>query len=285
MHCRRSIRAVAQAVALLTAIGGAQAFDETKYPNLKGQWTRAATPGAPPSFDPSRPPGRGQQAPLTPEYQAIFEANLREQEAGVPGTWPGPSCLPPGMPATMTAYQPMEIIVLPRTTIIRIDYIRETRRRIFTDGRPWPKHVEPGFDGYSIGQWIDEDGDGKFDVLEVETRHFKGPRAFDLSGIPLHEDNETVIKERIFLDRADTDLLHNEMTVIDNALTRPWTVKKSYIRVEGPRTVWREWICTEGNSHVEIGGQPYYLSAEGLLMPTKRGQAPPDLRYFSPPTK
>src|SRR5262249_42070954 len=178
MHCRSSIHAVAQAVALLTTIGCTQAFDDTKYPNLKGQWTRAPVAGAagPPSFDPGKPPGRGQQAPLTPEYQAIFETNLREREAGVPGTWPGPSCLPPGMPATMTAYQPMEIIVLPHTTFIRIDYIRETRRRIFTDGRIWPHHVEPGFDGYSIGRWIDEGGDGKFDVLEVETRHFKGPR-------------------------------------------------------------------------------------------------------------
>ena len=33
--------------------------------------------------------------------------------------------------------------------------------------------------GYSIGQWIDTDGDGKYDVLEVETRNLKGPRAFD----------------------------------------------------------------------------------------------------------
>jgi hypothetical protein len=41
------------------------------------------------------------------------------------------------------------------------------------------KEVEPGFDGYSIGKWIDEDGDGKFDVLEAETRYFSGPRAFD----------------------------------------------------------------------------------------------------------
>ena len=80
MHCRRAIRAVAQAVALLTAISGAQAFDDTKYPNLKGQWTRASAPGAEPSFDPSKPPGRAQQAPLTPEYQAVFEANMRERE-------------------------------------------------------------------------------------------------------------------------------------------------------------------------------------------------------------
>jgi hypothetical protein len=64
-------------------------------------------------------------------------------------------------------------------------------RRVFTDGRDWPKAIEPSFMGYSIGKWIDEDGDGRFDLLEIETRNLKGPRAFDASGIPLHADNQT----------------------------------------------------------------------------------------------
>jgi hypothetical protein len=74
--------------------------------------------------------------------------------------------------------------------------------------------------------------------------------------------------------------LRDEITTIDNALTRPWTVTKNYIRVGGSHPVWREFICAEGNNHVEIGKQPYFLSAEGLLMPTKRDQPPPDLKYF-----
>ncbi len=282
MRDRAAIGAPALAAALWFSISAAPAFDESKYPNLKGQWTRAPVAGlvGDPPFDPSKPPGRGQQPPLTPEYQAIFEANLRELDAGVPGTWPGPSCLPPGMPAMMTAYQPMEIIVLPHTTYIRIDYIRETRRRIFTDGRAWPEEVEPGYDGYSIGRWIDEDGDGKYDVLEVETRHFKGPRVFDLSGIPLHEDNETVIKERIFLDKSDNDLLHDEITVTDHALTRPWTVMKSYRRSADPRPEWPEYLCVERSSTMRIGGETYLLNKEGYLMPAKKGQKAPSLQYF-----
>ena len=39
-------------------------------------------------------------------------------------------------------------------------------------------------------------------MLESETRHLKGPRVFDSSGIPLHEDDQTVVKERIYLDKA-----------------------------------------------------------------------------------
>ena len=39
-------------------------------------------------------------------------------------------------------------------------------------------------------------------------------------------------------------------------------------------------ICTVGNMHVQVGKDGYFLSADGLLMPTRRNQAPPDLRYF-----
>jgi hypothetical protein len=277
-----AIAAIVLVAAGDAASAGGQAFDDSKYPDLHGQWMRAVAPEAidEPRFDPKKPPGRGQEPPLTPEYQAIFAANLREREAGVPGTWPGPSCLPPGMPAQMTAYRPLEFIVLPNLTYIRIDYIRETRRRIYTDGRDWPQEAEEGFDGYSIGQWIDEDGDGRYDVLAVETRHFKGPRNFDLSGIPLHEDNQTVIKERISLDKADRDLLHDEITVFDHALTRPWTVTKDYRRAADARPQWEEYICVWENNTIRIGNETYLLDKDGFLRPTKKDQAPPSLKYF-----
>ena len=97
-----------------------------------------------------------------------------------PGNWPSSFCIPQGMPAMMNLYDPMEIVVTPDTTYILISHINDSYRRIFTDGRDWPKEdeVEPTYAGYSIGKWIDEDGDGKYDVLEVETRYFKGPRAY-----------------------------------------------------------------------------------------------------------
>ena len=105
--------------------------------------------------------------------------------------------------------------------------------------------------GYSIGKWVDEDGAGRYSLLEVETRNMKGPRAFDPSGIPLHRDNQTVVKERIYLDKANSELLHDEITTIDHALTRPWTVMKNYRRNRNPR--WVEAVCMEANPHVRIG--------------------------------
>ena len=88
---------------------------------------------------------------------------------------------------TMTAVYPLEFVVSPNTTYILSEYVMP--RRVYTDGRAWPEWVEPAFAGYSIGKWIDTDGDGKYDVLEVETRNFKGPRAYDDSGLMLHPDN------------------------------------------------------------------------------------------------
>jgi hypothetical protein len=41
----------------------------------------------------------------------------------------------------------------------------------------------------------------------------------------------------------------------------------------------------QNNPHVQVGKETYFLSANGLLMPAKKGQASPDLRYFSPARK
>ena len=182
------------------------------------------------------------------------------------------------MPRTMTVVYPMEILVTPETTYVMIEYAGQLRR-IYTDGRDWPETLERSFIGYSIGKWIDEDGDGRYDTLTVETRGMKGPRTFDASGIPLHGDNETVVKERIFLDKTNPNILRDEITTTDHALTRPWTVTRSYRRERKP--IWFEYVCAEGNHHVVVGKENYFVSDDGFLMPTRKGQAAPDLRFFN----
>ena len=117
---------------------------------------------------------------------------------------------PPGMPRMMTAVRPFEFVIMPKITYINFE--NNMPRRIYTDGRGFPTDEEPSFAGYSIGQWVDANGDGKYDVLEVETRHFKGPRHYEASGIPLHHDNEGVLKERFFLDKDNKDILDVEIT-------------------------------------------------------------------------
>jgi hypothetical protein len=286
MLFRGSIAAMALVAAVSATGVAAQAYDVAPYPDLSGMWRRVPVPGVTgqPGYDQTKIQGRAQEAPLTAEYQAVFEASLKDLAEGGQGNDPTYNCTSPGMPRIMTVYDPMEIVVTPASTHILIEHIHDSRR-IYTDGRDWPEFFEPSYRGFSIGKWSDTDGDGRYDLLEVETRGFKGPRSFDATGLPLHFDNETIIKERIYLDKTDPNLLYDEITTIDHALTRPWTVLKKFHRDQPKYPVWGEAICEEGNSHVGIGKEVYYLSADGLLMPAKKGQAPPDLRYFKTPNQ
>jgi hypothetical protein len=279
MDHRHQIGAIALAAALASTIISAPAqdaskYDPSKYPDWSGQWRRAE--GGPNRYDPGKPPGRAQEIPLTAEYQAVYEAGLKDQAAGGQGNNLTYRCIPGGMPRVMTAQQGIEFIVMPKATYVWFN--NGGGRRIYTDGRAWPEDEEPAFVGYSIGKWLDTDNDGRFDTLDVETRNFKGPRTFDGNGHPLHADNKTVIQERIYLDKADPALLHNDITTIDNALSRPYLVNKAYRRDKNPR--WVEASCAENNQHVVVGKENYYVSADGYLMPARKGQAPPDLRYF-----
>jgi hypothetical protein len=275
MRYRSLIGAIAVAALLAAAPAAGQAQDMSKYPDWSGQWRKPAGIGNG-QWDVTKPAGRAQQPPLTPESQVIYEARLAERAAGGIGGDPTAQCIPHGMPRMMIGVYPMELVVTPKTTYMLSDY--NEPRRIFTDGRDWPKEVEPSFNGYSIGKWIDEDGSGRFNLLEVESRGFRGPRTFEGSGIPLHEDGQSIIKERFYLDKADKDLMHIDITTIDHALTRPWSVARTYRREADP--IWLFVDCSEYNPHVWVGKDSYFVSADGYLMPTKKDQPPPDLRYF-----
>jgi hypothetical protein len=287
MWHRTGIAAVtALAAAVVMTSGGARAADDAKYPDWKGQWERFVVRGLPgqPSHDQTKPWGFGQQAPLTPEYQAVLSASIADQANGGLGNFPTTLGRAAGMPNMMMGFGPHEWVVTPETTYVLIGW-HDHYRRIFTDGRDWPKEIEPSFSGYSIGRWIDEDGDGRYDTLEVETRGFKGPRAFDETGLPLHVDNQSIFKERIWRDKADPSILHDEITTIDHALTRPWTVDEKYVHNPNPHPDWVEFYTVENNAQIMIGKENYFLSGEGLLMPAKKNQAPPDLRYFKSTAK
>jgi hypothetical protein len=300
MGLRSSTCVVAVACsAALMMVGAVQANEDAKYPNWKGAWARWAPPnagrdpgnggtgftaGGQPSFDQTKPWGFGQQAPLTPEYRKVLEDSMADQADGGEGNFfdHAVRCMPGGMPLMTIAFTPLEFVVTPETTYILIGGA-EHFRRVFTDGRDWPKDTEPTYAGYSIGKWIDTDGNGTYDTLEVETRGpFKGPRAYDATGLPLAFDNESIFKERIYRDKAEQNILHDEITVFDHALMRPWTVDKKYVLDPNPRPNWVENYCTENPTMIAIGKDSYFLSGDRLLMPVRKDQPPPDLRFFKP---
>jgi hypothetical protein len=270
----RLLKSVTAGLLLIGLTLGASG-ENAKYPDWSGSWNRRA--GG--TFDPDKPPGLGQQAPLNDEYQKVLEASVAAQAAGGQGNNPMAACIPPGMPRMMISYGGgLEFVITPQITYVIQGEPMSQLRRIYTDGRAWPDSIDASFSGYSIGKWESSEEGGPFDILSVETREIKGPRSYDSSGIPFHADNATVVKERIFLDKKNPDILMNETTTIDNALTRPWTVTRVYHRKRDPK--WLETICGEDEHQVKIGNEQYYLSGDGHLMPTRRNQPPPDLRYF-----
>src|SRR5215468_10575826 len=107
---RCSIGSIALVAAMCIAVAAISAnswaFDESKYPDWKGQWTRVPVTGLKgnPSFDPNKSDGLDQNAPLTPEYQAILEASVADQRAGGAGLDRDFLCYSPGMPRMMNVY-------------------------------------------------------------------------------------------------------------------------------------------------------------------------------------
>ena len=178
----RSWTAVVVAFAAALTIGGARAADDAKYPDWKGQWARFAVRGLPgqPSLDQTKPWGLGQQAPLTPEYQTILEASIADQAKGGLGNFPTTWRRAAGMPLMMMAFSPMEFVVTPETTYILVG-VYDQYRRIFTDGRDWPKTSSRPCRATPSAAGSMRTAMGRYDVLEVETRGFKGPRVYDAS--------------------------------------------------------------------------------------------------------
>jgi hypothetical protein len=293
MLCRQLMTALGAAAALAMMVGAAPAADDAKYPDWKGAWARWAPPnavldpnngtltaGGQPSHDQTKPWGRGQEAPLTPEYQKVFEQSMADQAQGGEGNFfdHAVRCMPGGMPIMTIAFTPLEFVITPEITYVLVGNT-EPNRRIYTDGRDFPDDLLPTYAGYSIGRWTDQDSEGVYHVLEVETRGpFKGPRAYDATGLPLAFDNQPIFKERIYRDQADPRLLHDEVTIFDHALTRPWTVDKRYNNNPHPR--WAENACQEETRMVAVGHESYYMSYDGKLMPVRKNQPPPDLSYF-----
>src|SRR5215813_4370554 len=106
---------VVLSVVLLAAVWSAKAHDEKKYPDLRGQWTAV---GGSVRWIPDKPRGLGQEAPLTPEYQRIFEDNLADMAEGGQGTDPTTWCLSPGMPRVTNGYGEIEFVITPETFLV-----------------------------------------------------------------------------------------------------------------------------------------------------------------------
>ena len=259
--------------------GGACAQDMSKLPDWSGQWKSMS--GI--QWDPTKPLGRAQQPPLTPEYQARYEASLADQAAGGLGDDPTGRCIPHGMPRVMTVVYPMEVVILPKTTYVLTDYT--VSRRIFTDGRDWPEEMDQNFNGLSIGKWVDMDSDGRYyrargrDARLQGSAHLRGQRHHAAPGQSV--GHQGAVQPRQGRQDRSARRDHGHRPCPDP----PWTVIKKYKHVAEAAPIWHFNDCAEDNHHVRVGKDDYFISEDGFLMPVKKNQAPPDLRYFGPARK
>ncbi len=253
----------------------AVAADEGKYPDWTAQYARVGGAGG---LDPSKPSGNGQQIPLNARMQAYFDSVEANRKAGGLVDNFSTSCVPLGMPRVMINYEIMDMMVTPAATYLWFTESNELRR-IYTDGRNFPDPLVPSYLGTSIGEWKDTTGSGKFDTLEVETRGFVGPREYDSAGLPLDRDNQSVFNERFSVDPSKANVVNDVITTRDNGLTRPWTLTRQYRRAK--KNNFSDTICALDTAYLILGDENYFISADGFLMPAKKGQKPPDLKYFS----
>src|SRR5260370_118460 len=89
-------------------VAAQQLFEESKYPSFEGRWIRI---GGIERYAQTKPQARGQEAPVTPEYHAVFEASLADVANGGFGDGPVYAFVLEGMPRAMNLILPMEIVI------------------------------------------------------------------------------------------------------------------------------------------------------------------------------
>src|SRR5579863_10621467 len=86
--------------------------------------------------------------PFRPEAATIYRA--RRENNGLED--PDARCLPSGMPRKDAITSPYKILQSPGEVVFLYES-RTTFRQVFTDGRAFPKDMQPAWDGYSVGHW------------------------------------------------------------------------------------------------------------------------------------
>jgi hypothetical protein len=226
------------------AAGSRPSFAGVYYPAQEGgQPPPARRPGEPlppptrssPTADGSQ--GRGPDAPkLTPDYLAKWNAVAKSRISGSYATDNVANCLPPGVPAMMSAAYGMEIMQDEQKITFFSEH-QDALRRVYLDGRkPTPEILaDPTYAGYSTGRW---EGDTLIvDTVALTTKSY-------IDGSSPHSDKMTVQERMRFVEPG---VLENQITVNDpEALTEPWRVTRRYRKASYPNDQLREFACAEG---------------------------------------
>jgi hypothetical protein len=212
-----------------------------------------------PKRDPNAPLPKYPE-PTEPVYKPQFAARVKEIIDGQVGPTtpldPEMDCKPLGVPRA--AAGPLQIVQNPKFVAILYEsnFIGQTFRIIYTDGRPHPKDLDSSFLGDSIGHW---EGDTLLvDVVGLNDETWLGgaqghtePPAYGQAGghqiiekyALIHSDQEHVMERYT----RHGNMLIYEATVEDPVMfTKPWVLTPRHLLHGGPDDRLFESFC---NNH------------------------------------
>lgn len=188
--------------------------------------------------------------PSQPEYKPEYADKVKKILANAygPSTPEDPQydCKPMGVPRSHVP--PLQIIQTPELVAIMYEsnFIGQTSRLIYTDGRPHPEDLENSFLGHSIGHW---EGDTLVvDVVGLNDETWLGGGQATEKMAILHSDQEHVVERYT----RNGDILTYEATVEDPVvLAKPWVITPRKILHGGPEDDLYESFCVgRDKSHI-----------------------------------
>ena len=233
------------------------------YPDWSGQWAAHRQPELAP-----RRIREGRSGALTRNTKPSMTKNQELRAKGIMAGDPPATCLPPGMPRVMK----MEFPDGDRCD--SEDYLHHCRLgepveaclhgRARLAGRTDCRSST----GIPIGKWHDENKDGVYDMLSIETRGIKGPRSIDSTGVVLHENHSTVVLEEIRRIDANTmeDKNHDGRRCFYQAMDHQSAVQPCAAK----DIVWVEDVCAEGNRHIKLGEEWYFINQDDRYVSIRR---------------
>ena len=196
-------------------------------PDISGTWVSQ-------SSNRTIAPVDGGPTPFLPWAQGYFDQRAKAEATGQPLFDPNASCLPSGVPRTISVPYPLDIVQTPEVIMIGVE-VMHTFRVVHMDGKPPPPDYKPSFLGYSVGHW---DGD----TLVIETTGMNGYTQVDEEGRP----KSMSIKVTEHMRKVAPDILEDTFTIDDlKTYSHPWTARARF--KWDPKYRLAEYVCEENN--------------------------------------
>jgi hypothetical protein len=177
-----------------------------------------------------------------PELDSLYTPFAKAENAKEPKFDYGVHCLPWGYVRSWNTPYPVELMQNANKLAILFEQ-NNMFHVVPTDGRPFPKDMEPTWLGTSVGHYEGE-------TLVIETRGFNGKTWLDTEKERLTSDAMTVSEK---FDRPDFNHIHHEITVTDPKMyTKPFKNVRVYSLMKPGEEI-LEYSCEENNKEIMEG--------------------------------